>query len=145
MVVNGEAGAFLRYDAATDRFEPAQTARVQDTRPSVDATGAHIAVSGDLYDRSLQYLLTVRAAMSGEGPAAISSDGQTHYLAIAPTYTQLGIVRSRVSDGSIVDHIPAPLLITMLRVSPDGSTLVVVESYNFGPARIGLVNLLQLH
>jgi len=145
VVVNGEAGAFLRYDAATDRFEPAQTARVQDTRPSVDATGAHIAVSGDLYDRSLQYLLTVRAAMSGEGPAAISSDGQTHYLAIAPTYTQLGIVRSRVSDGSIVDHIPAPLLITMLRVSPDGSTLVVVESYNFGPARIGLVNLLQLH
>ncbi len=145
VIVNGEAGAFLRYDAATDTFEPGQTARIQNTRPSVDATGAHIAVSGDLYGPSLQYVLTVHAALSGlQAPAAVSSDGQTHYLAIAPTYTQLGIVRSRVSDGSIIDHIPASLLITLLRVSPDGSTLAAVENC-CGAVRIGLVNLVQLH
>ena len=69
----------------------------------------------------------------------------THYHAIAPTNAGLGIVRSRASDGAIFDHIPVPMLITLLRVSPDGSTLVAVESYSYGPARIGLVNLRQLH
>lgn len=144
VVVNGDAGTFQRYDAATDRFEPGQTARFQDTRPSIDGTGAHVAVSGDLYNASLQYVLTVRADQRLPAPAALSSDGQTHYLAIAPTYTQLGIVRSRVSDGSIIDHIPAPLPITLLRASPDGSALAVAGC-GYGTCSIGLVNLLQLH
>ena len=144
IVVNGGAGAFVRYDAATDAFGPGQTARIQASRPSVDATGAHVAVSGDVYNASLQFMLTVRPALSLEGPAAISPDGQTHYMVIEPAYTQLGIVRSRVSDGSIIDHIPSSLLITAMRVSPDGSALAVVESYNIGPARIALVNLPQL-
>lgn len=144
IIVNGMAGAFLRYDAGTDTFGAALTARILDTPPSVDSTGANVAVSGDLYDASLQYLRTVGLAKTGEGPAAISPDGLTHYMAIAPTYGQAGIVRSHVSDGSMIDHIPAPLLISFLRVSPDGSTLAVVENC-CGEVRIGLINLPQLH
>jgi hypothetical protein len=144
VVVNGGASGFLRYDAATDAFSPGQTARIMDNRPSIDATGAHIAVWGDLYSSSLQYVRTTRAALNGEGPSAISPDGQTHYMAIAPMYSDLGIVRSRVSDGSIIDHIAAPMIVTLLRASSDGATLVAVESYNNGPARIGIINLAQL-
>ena len=144
IVVNGAAGAFLRYDARTDTFGPAQTARTQTSRPSLDATGAHIAVAGGLYDVTLQYQFTVRAALSLAGSTAISPDGQTHYLAIAPTYDQLGLVRSRASDGSIIDHIPVPMMVTVLRVSPDGSTLAVI-GIDSGFTKIGLVTLGQLH
>ena len=150
IVVNGAAGAFVRYDATSDTFEPALTARIPDQRPSIDSTGAHVAVSGDLYDASLQYLLTVGVARSGPGPDALSPDGHTYYMSLAPTYVQgnyvsPGIVRSRVSDGSMIDRISVIMLTTLVRLSPDGSMLVAVESYNNEPARISLINLAQLH
>lgn len=144
VVVNSPYGAFVRYDAATDAFEAAYPPQMVETRPSVDATAAHVAVSGDLYDASLQYLRTVRVAKNGEGPGAISPDGQTHYMAVNPTFMQWGIVRSRVADGSIVDHIAVPMLISTLRIAPDGSTLLAIGRVN-GVTEICLVNLLQLH
>jgi hypothetical protein len=55
-----------------------------------------------------------------------------------------GIARSRVSDGSMIDHITALVSTELLRVSPDGSTLVVVWN-DISGARIGLIDLLQLH
>jgi hypothetical protein len=140
IIVNGGAGAFLRYDAGTDAFGLPQSARIPYVHPAVDATGAHVAISGDLYDASLQFARSARVALNGEGPAAISPDGQTHFMALEPAYTERGIVRSRVSDGSIIDHIAVPMLISMLRVSPDSATLVVI-----GGSQIVLVNLLQLH
>jgi len=149
-VVNGEAGAFVRYDAAADVFGNALTARIPDRRPSLDSTGADVAVAGDVYDAALQHLFTVGVARSGAGAAAVSPDGQTHYMALAPTYVQgiytsPGIVRSHMSDGSMIDRIPLIMLTTLLRVSPDGSTIAAVESYNYGPARLSLINLSQLH
>ncbi len=71
-------------------------------------------------------------------------------MALAPRYVQgiytsPGIVRSHMSDGSMIDRIPLIMLTTLLRVSPDGSTLAAVESYNNGPARMSLINLSQLH
>jgi hypothetical protein len=45
----------------------------------------------------------------------------------------------------MIDRIPLIMLTTLLRVSPDGSTLAAVESYNNGPARMSLINLSQLH
>jgi hypothetical protein len=56
-----------------------------------------------------------------------------------------GIVRSHVSDGSIIDRIPVVMLTTLVRVSPDGSMLAAVEGYNSGPSRIAVINLSQLH
>ena len=40
---------------------------------------------------------------------------------------------------------PLIVLTTLLRISPDGSTLAAVESYNNGPARMSLITLSQLH
>jgi hypothetical protein len=144
VIVNGAAGAFLRYDATTDQFGSAQTARIEASRPSLDGTAAHLTVGGGLYDAGLQYLRSVRVAQNGNGPGAISPDGQTHYMALAPGYTERGVVRSQVSDGAIEDHIAVPMIIGMLRVSPDGSMLLAIGSEN-GSTEICLVNLLQLH
>ena len=150
VVANGFAGGFVRYDAATDAFGPSLSAQTQNAQPALDSNGVRVAVFGDLYDSSLHYLFTIAAAHRGPGLSAFSPDGQTHYMAIAPTYVQgiwssPGIVRSHVSDGSIIDRIPVVMLTTLVRVSPDGSLLAAVEGYNPGPARIALINLSQLH
>lgn len=149
LVANGFAASFVRYDAATDAFGPALSAQVDDAQPALDSTGAHVAVFGGLYDSSLHYLFTIEAAHRGPGLSAFSPDGQTHYMAIAPTSVQgvwssPGIVRSHVSDGSIIDRIPVVMLTTLVRVSPDGSLLAAVEGYNSGPSRIAVINLSQL-
>ncbi|HXJ29979.1 MAG TPA: hypothetical protein VNG35_05045, partial [Gemmatimonadales bacterium] len=150
VVANGDAGGFVRYDVATDAFGPALSAQVDNAQPALDSTGAHVAVFGGLYDSSLNYLFTIEAAHRGPGLSAFSPDGQTHYMAIAPTSVQgiwssPGVVRSHVSDGSIIDRIPVVMLTTLVRVSPDGSMLAAVEGYNAGPSRIAVINLSQLH
>jgi hypothetical protein len=148
IVANGQAGAFVRYDAAADAFGSPVTARIQDFRPAIDSTGATVAVAGDVYNASLQYQSTVGAGRAGGGAAAISPDGQTHYMALPPTYVDgyyvsPGTVRSRTSDGSLIDRIPAIGIIDLVRLSPDGSTLVVAQNYN-GPARVAVINLSEL-
>ena len=142
IVINADSGKFLRYDAATDAFGPPHASRLPGMHPSVDSTGAHVVVGGDLYDGSLQFVRTMRAALANDGLGAISADGQTHYLSEGPDWVVQGIIRSRVSDGGIVDHMPLPLLITLLRASPDGSTLVAVEGRV--PSVIAVINLGQL-
>jgi sugar lactone lactonase YvrE len=150
IVANGLSASFVRYDAASDAFGPALIAQIDDAEPALDSTGAHVAVFGNLYDASLNYLFTIAAAQRGPGLSAFSPDGQTHYMAMAPTTVQgvwasPGVVRSRVSDGSIIDRIPVFMLTTLVRVSPDGSMLAAVEGYNPGPSRIAVINLSQLH
>lgn len=150
LVANGFAASFVRYDAPTDAFGPALSAQVDNAQPALDSTGAHVAVFGGLYDSSLQYLFTIEAAHRGPGLSAFSPNGQTHYMAIAPAYVggiwvSPGIVRSQVSDGSIIDRIPVVMLTTLVRVSPDGSTLAAVEGYTPGSSHIAVINLSQLH
>jgi len=140
MVFNGPW--FRRYDIATNAFSFLADARTQYVHPEVDGTAAHVAVGGDLYDSTLQYVRTVSVAASvPQGPAAMSPDGRTHYMAVSPYNT--GIYRSRVSDGSPIDRIPANAFVTQLKLSPDGATLAVVACPN--TCRIGVVTLSQLH
>lgn len=138
IVENDGAAALVRYDAVADAFGPVHATHLVG-RPSLDSTGAHVAVVGELYDASLQYLRSVRPAV---GLGVISPDGRTHYGPIA-SWAPLGLVRSRVVDGSIIDRIAAPNLVSLLRVSPDGSTLLVVGYMSAGsPA--GVIDLHQL-
>lgn len=140
IIVNGVWASFMRYDANSDAFQPGQTAHIQDSYPSVDSTGAHVAVAGDLYDASLLYVRTVGVALGGQRTAVISPDGQTHYMVLGPN----GVGRSRVSDGSMIDYIPIPMSIDHLRISPDGSTLWAAGSVPDGPG-IVVIDLSQLH
>ena len=124
-VLNGGPGKFQRYDAATDRFGPLATAR-SGGQPQVANGGSVVAVGGDFYDGSLQYLHTTQAVatmqMAGR-PHVLSPDGQVLYLGYG-----YGVVRIRVSDDAIVDRLRLPLEVDAgLSVSPDGTTLLAQE------------------
>jgi hypothetical protein len=56
-------------------------------------------------------------------------------------YWPHGIVRSRVSDGQIVDRTPNPILPDLIRTSPDGATVVTVETRTYGPSKISIIAL----
>ena len=140
MVVNGDTNGFARYDAGTDAFEAPQAARSDTAPPAIDATGNTVVAGGDVYDGSLHYARTFRVAARQADPSALSPDGATDYMAIAG-----GIVRSRVSDGSIMDRIRAGNVpIAVVRISPDGTTLATVTNYG-DQAGICIVDLTQLH
>ncbi len=139
MVVNGATNGFARYDALTDAFETPQAARSDTAPPAIDATGATVVAGGDVYDGSLQYVRSFRVAVRQAGPSALSPDGSTDYMAIAG-----GIVRSRVSDGRIMDRIRVGgIPIEVLRISPDGTALVAVANYG-DQAGICLIDLTRL-
>ncbi len=139
IVENDGAGVLARYDAAADAFGPPHATRLVG-RPSLDSTGAHVAIVGELYDGALQDLGSVRPAV---GLGVISPDGRTHYGPLA-SWAPLGLARSRVADGSIIDRIAVPYLTSLLRVSPDGSTLLVV-GYTSAGSPVGVIDLGQLH
>lgn len=137
-VVNGGPGRFQRYDAATDAFGPLATARASGILQVADS-GTLVAVGPDLYDGNLQYLRTPEAmgTVPPGQPIALSPDGQVLYLA----YGNVGVIRSRVSDGTTIDRLRLPLAVNAaLSVSPDGATLLVQEgALSGGLDRIGLV------
>jgi hypothetical protein len=122
--VNGDQGAFQRYDATSDAFGPAGSAILTDHTPNVDATGSHVAVSVDLYDATLRRITRVQDFNATGYQVALTPDGASIFTSISPD----GIVRSRVTDGVTLDRTLSPGQASYMRVSPDGGTLVVVRS-----------------
>lgn len=141
IVANGLGNSFVRYDALTDAFETPQTALVPNSDPTVDSTGANVVVAGDLYDASLQYVRTMLPAVTPGQPGILAPDGQTYFTMLAPRDTTRGIVRYRVSDGTLLDRIPLQTQIHLLRISPDGKILVAA-AYD---GSITIIDLTQLH
>jgi sugar lactone lactonase YvrE len=128
-----------RYDVAADAFGPIQT-RVNVQGPlRIDRTGARVSVGLDIYDADLAFQRRVTApygALYVPG-AALSPDGEYLYQAIALR----GVARTRVSDGVLVDRSPTPFSATgYLRVSPDGTMLVIMDSFN-GTLKIATMDL----
>ncbi len=119
MVLNGATTDFQRYDAATDQFGSRQSTAITEVRPTADSTGGVVSVLTTLYDGSLQLLR--QAAPTLTGPTVLSADGTTLYV-----INSRGVVRARVSDGSIVDRITHPGNFGQARISDDGSLLAVV-------------------
>ncbi len=140
VILNGGAGMFQRYDAGTDTFEPPTTARVTWASPQVDSTAAHIVVAGDVYDKTLQYVLTPRAHTYEAQREDISPDGQTMFISDA----NKGVVRARLSDGTTIDRLVLPVVANGMSVAPDGSTFAVIDELLSGADVIAFVNLTQL-
>lgn len=111
------------YDLATDIFSACTPLRVQGA-PTTDLTGAHHLVGLDVYDAAFQFLRTVESVetMGMLSDAAITPAGDYvhHFRDFA------GFLRSRVSDGALVDRTVLPFyqphLISMV---PDGSRLLM--------------------
>lgn len=119
LVMNGSY--FQRYDAATDAFGPALTPPYA-WGPTVDGTGQHTVLALDLYDAGLQFVRRIRSPMGAGVPTlALSPDGAYLYEGLR------WIVRARVSDGMVQDRSPAPFVPDLIRVSPDGTLLAMLD------------------
>ena len=144
IVLNANPGAFLRYDAAADAFGPERTAQCAAQRPALDATGAHVAIGGTLYDSSLQVVQTMQAAVTGCRQAQLSPDGRTHYMTEGWGASQ-GVLRSRASDGALLDYVPVGAGILTMQLSPDGTALAVVGELDYySPPEVGVIDLTHL-
>ncbi|HJU69937.1 MAG TPA: hypothetical protein VJ650_16985, partial [Gemmatimonadaceae bacterium] len=137
IMLGNEAWFFQRYDAATDTFSPQRQPR-RSGLLSLDRGGSITAIGTDIYDAAMQFVRTVETpGGGGSANTLLSVDGQFLYL---PDW-RLGIVRSRVSDGRLADRTPIPIRPNHIRVSPDGSMLVIIERQIIGSSRISTVDL----
>ena len=138
LVLNGGPGLFQSYDAIADSFGPRRSASVYDWPPAVDATGQHVAIGFDLYDVGLVFLRRAHtfALPNTISYTALSPDGQYLYQSLI-----YGILRSRVSDGALLDRSLSPIIPGQLRVSPDGTLLVIVNSHYSATSMIATMDL----
>jgi hypothetical protein len=137
LVANGGPMMFRRYSAATDVFGPAGSAIPYGVTPVLDSTGQTVAVGLDIYDADLVFLRQVRSrALSNGVPTALSPDGAYLYHTLFKD-----VVRSRVSDGAIVDRSVNPILSTLVRMSADGALLVTAENNCCGASPISTIRL----
>src|SRR6266550_73724 len=137
LLLNGGPALFQAYNAASDAFGARGSASLRGWLPAVDGTGRYVAMGLDIYDGALQLLRRVHSpAVGGVAISALSMDGAYLYQGLV-----WGIVRSRVSDGALLDRSPNPIGVNLLRLSPDGAALVIVESL-YGPtSRIAIMDL----
>ena len=91
------------------------------------------------WEDSIRFLLSQGFTRFVEiGPVtALSANGDALFVSL----WNLGLVRLRTSDSGILDRTPNPVKPSLVRVSPDGSTLVSVES-NYGTTtKISVIDL----
>jgi len=140
-VVLAMPGAQLqRYGMAQDAFGTIRGAAVGGPL-SVDLDGQRVGISRYVYDGSLLPLREVEsmypAGSSVYEISVLTPSGEYLYHALPPW----GILRSRVSDGALVDRIASPLSPNLLRVSADGTILVELEDTYTGTTRVRVSDL----
>lgn len=139
VVVNGGSDFFQRYDVATDHFGERKSVSGYVT-PVLDATGTRVAVGVDVYDGSLQFLRRITTPLSpsyGTMHTVLSGDGNVLYQLFA----RPGVVRSRVSDGAILDRIIDQFRGDELRISDDGTLLVIFTRFDGLTAGLSAIKL----
>ena len=135
LVFNPDAQSLERYDAATDQFMARKPVPAVYDRAGLDAQGNRILLYRDVYDRDLVKLGTIPSPLGGF--TEISPDANYVY-----TLTQkYGMIRSRTSDGAIVDRTVVPANGTSLHVSADGSRLVMVSGGFELPTTVTVVEM----
>ena len=97
-----------------------------------------VALGADVYDATLGFLRRMHSPFIGWVPTAVSADGQYLYQGVAPH----GIVRSRVSDGVMLDRSLGPVFTgALVRMSPDGTMLVIVDNNCCGTSHIAVMDM----
>lgn len=136
-IFNGGPGHFRRYDAISDQFTLGGSATPYSVMVSLDRGGQHNGLSLDIYDASLTFLRRVES-IYGASPvgvaSSVSADGEYLYYLGAP-----GVMRSRVSDGRLVDRTRNPIQGEMIRIASDDSFLVT--AWGFETAAMSLIRL----
>lgn len=139
VVVNGGATYFQRYDVATDHFGARGSPAVNDVAPVLDATGRYVAIGLDVYDQSLQHLRRVSSPILPGGviATALSADGEELYQILSNT----GLIRSRVSDGAILDRTLNPISALEMRISDDGALLVTTREISDNSSKASTIDI----
>ncbi len=138
-VFHGGPGHFRRYDATTDQFTPSGTT-VQMSGGgflSVAGSGPYTGFGRLIYDGSLTFVRRVESVWGDANlgvPTALSTDGEYLYIGGRP-----GLMRSRVSDGKIVDRTMNPIPAHIFRVAGDDS--FVVTATQSGPTELSLIRM----
>lgn len=139
LVLSRGASLLQRYDVALDAVSPVHAPQSVYGPLRVDGAGGRVTLGLDVFDGSLDFLRRVTSIYGGEAVpgSALSVDGAFLYQALG----YRGVGRARTSDGTVVDRVRIPFAASgYLRISPDGNTLVVVDSF-LGTAQIALVDL----
>jgi len=130
---------FERYDVAAETFTAFGTPRSIYGPLRVDDNGSRVTVGLFVYDGDLQFERRVAAVLGGEAMSgsALTKDGAYLFHILG----NRGVARTRTNDGAVVDRFLTPFPASeFLRVTPDGNTLIVVDSF-VGTSRIALVDL----
>lgn len=128
MAINGGPQLFQRYDAATDLFGERTSVIPYDWSPMLDATGRWTLIGLQLFDEMLTPVRRVESRIPVGANATpisvLSADGEH----VVHALWSVGLIRSRTSDGAMIDRIPVPFGPTALSASASGRWLVVVRS-----------------
>ena len=139
MLSTADPACLQRFSVAANSFSACIKPAVNDATPTIDATGSHFAVGLDIYDASMQLLpkASGHPLVFGIPATVLSANGDVLFVSL----WNLGFVRLRTSDSGILDRTPNPVKPSLVRVSPDGSTLVSVESNYGATTKISLIDL----
>jgi hypothetical protein len=141
LVVNRDT-CTQRYDSATDTFGACTTMIPRNLLPTPDRAGQHFGHGIKVYGADLAFEREVQSAydLTGSTPiATIDPSGEYVYHFLHP----IGILRSRVSDGALMDRVRWPItmqFVDILRVSPDGKLMIVVEGSGT-LSRVGVMDI----
>jgi hypothetical protein len=139
VVVNGGPTYFQRYDVATNHFGARKSASVYDVTPVLDATGRYVAVGLDVYDQSLEHLRRVSSPVLPGGviATALSANGEVLHQMLSTT----GLIRSRVSDGAILDRTINPIGALEMRISDDGTVLMTTVALDYNSSKVSTIDV----
>ena len=138
LLVGDGATVMRRYVASTDQFEPAIAVSLPDGGSfSATSNGEIITFGLKILDRDLQMQ---RQAGGTLGywfvPSFVTPDGAWLHFA----YLR-GLVRTRVSDGGIMEISPLPFHVDRIKVSSDGQWAVYQGSQQFPNGSVGVIDL----
>lgn len=128
-----------RYDTATDIFGPC-TPLVAPGIPASDLTGARHVVGLDVYDGGFTFLrrmASVERPFEGTSLPVLTAAGEHvyHYREFA------GLLRSRVSDGDVVDRTMDARWPYLARMWSDDSRLLMVSNEDIGTIRLTSIDM----
>ncbi len=137
VLVGDDLGDVQVYHTVTDQFGPLTSIPNTGGKFGFSADGQVIAEGMVILDAGLQVVRSVRNLI-GDGSSAsfLTPDGQDLYY-----ITNAGLIRTRVSDGEIVERTDLPFEVRDFRVSEDGQWVVFRGPEGSSSGQVGAMDL----
>lgn len=136
MTGNGVSLAQI-YSASTDQFGPLTPLASPGGAFGSSADGQVHGLGLQVLDANLQLVRRVRSTFGGGVPASFLAPNGQHLYYVESR----GLIRTRVSDGQVVERSRLPILIDRIRVSDDGQWAVYHGLPGFPSGQVGVIDL----